>query len=144
VTGVKAFLLAGVKPVVVRDVANGFDAHLHQFLNRACLDSWQVSDVVIGARRIASVVELACDGIGTMGTHWYWRRLRKSQYSKFRPKQESELGQQPLDSSSQIPDLEESSRIDGAAVKNVVSMFRLMWAKEEEAKSSPDRETTRC
>src|SRR5208282_6161522 len=32
---------------VVGDVANGFDAHLLQFLHRACLDSGYIADVVI-------------------------------------------------------------------------------------------------
>ena len=78
--------------------------------------------MVIGARRITLVEELARDGVGAMGTHWYWWRLWKSQYSKFRAKQESELRLEPLDSLRQVSDLEEPSHIDGAAVKSIVSI----------------------
>jgi hypothetical protein len=107
---------------VVWDVVNGLDSQFFQFLNRTGMDSGYIADVVIWARGIAAVVELARDGVGAMGTHWYWRRLRKSQYSKFRPEQESELRLEPLDSLRQVSDLEEPSHIDGAAVKNIVSI----------------------
>jgi hypothetical protein len=80
-------------------VGDGLDAHFFKLLGSTSVESWQIPNVVVWERRIAAVEKLARDRIGAMGTHWYWRRLRKSQYSKFRPKQESELGQQPLDSS---------------------------------------------
>ena len=55
-----------VQREVVRDVADGLDANLLQFLDGARLDSRQVADVVVWARRIAAVEELAGDGVGAM------------------------------------------------------------------------------
>ena len=101
---------------------NGLDSQFFQFLNRTGMDSGYIADVVIWERGIAAVVELARDRIGAMGTHWYWRRLRKSQYSKFRPEQESELRLEPRDSPRQVSDLEEPTHINGAALKHIVSI----------------------
>src|SRR5437773_7904669 len=61
---------------IVRYVLDGLDAHLRQFFHRACMDSWQIADVVIRARRIATVEEFTGDGIDTVATGRDVRCLR--------------------------------------------------------------------
>src|SRR5208282_963498 len=51
---------------VVRYVANRINAHVLKLLNRTGVDSRQIADVVVRTRRIAMVIELACDGIGAL------------------------------------------------------------------------------
>src|ERR1035437_8526696 len=70
---------------VIWDVVDGLDAHFRQFLNGAGLDSGYIADVVIGARRIAAVVELARDRVGAMATRRDVRCLRHIEDGEFCP-----------------------------------------------------------
>jgi hypothetical protein len=76
--------------------------------------------VIAGSRKIAVVVELACDGIGAMGTGSNVWSFRHNENTKLRPKQESELRQKPLYLPREVSDLEESPDIDGTTLKNMV------------------------
>ena len=51
------------------------------------------------------------------------RSLGHCEEPEFRPKQEGELGLQPLDPPSQVPDFEESAHVDGTALVNVIAVY---------------------
>src|SRR6202166_4456327 len=107
---------------VSRYVGDGLDAQLLQFLGGTGMESWQKADVVIWAWGIAAVEEFTRDGVRAMRTSRDIWSFRHEEHAEFRPKQESELRQKPLDSPRQVLDLEEPSHIDGAALKHIVSI----------------------
>jgi hypothetical protein len=78
--------------------------------------------MVVRKRKIALGVELAFDGISAMFPGRKVRSLGHCEDAKLRPKLKRELGLQPLDAASEVPDAEESPRIDGAAVKGIISI----------------------
>src|ERR1035441_10093020 len=77
-----------VQREVVRDVADGLDANLLQFLDGARLDSRQVADVIVRARRIAAVEELAGDGLRAMASREEVGRFRHVEDGELRPQLE--------------------------------------------------------
>src|SRR5438445_6815715 len=70
---------------VIRNIVDGFDSHLREFLYGARVEPWQVADVVGWTRLIATVVELARDGIGAMPPRRDVRSLGHCEDSKLRP-----------------------------------------------------------
>ena len=109
--------LALVEREVVGNIVNGHDAHLRQFLHPDCVDSREIADVIVRPRRIAAVVELARDGIGALASRRNVRSTRHRKNGKLRTQLESQLGIKPCDSARQVPDSEEPSSINRAALK---------------------------
>ena len=102
---------------VIGDVVDGLDAHFLQCLFRARVESWQIANVVIRKRRIATVVELARDGMGAMRSRFDVRRCGHRQNCECRPKLECQfrlqLGYLPCD----VSNAKETPRIDAAALR---------------------------
>src|ERR1022692_3065675 len=53
---------------VIGYLGDGLDAHPLQFFGSTGMESRQIPDVVVWERGIATVVELACDGVGAMAS----------------------------------------------------------------------------
>jgi hypothetical protein len=103
---------------VIGDFTYGGDSQFLQFLHRAGMQSRQVADVVIRKWRIASVIELARNGMGAMTSRLDVRRCGHRQNCECRSKLECQFRLQLHNLPCDVPNSKETPRIDAAAPEN--------------------------
>src|ERR1700722_5398555 len=98
---------------------DGFDTHFPKLFRRARVEPWQIADVVIRKWQIASVIELARNGMGAMTARLDVRRCGHRQNCECRPKLECQFRLEPHYLPCDVPNPKETPRIDAAAPENI-------------------------
>jgi hypothetical protein len=101
---------------------NGLDAETSKPCDLAGVNSWESQNVMFWKWGIAAIVEFADDWFGAMPPDINPRSFRHPENTKLGAKHRGKLGLRLLDAPSQVPDPEETPRVDWTAFMHVRSI----------------------